>query len=40
MEKVILWDEQLGEQFVKVSEEQLELFLELLSFMEDNQIPR
>lgn len=38
MEKVILWDEHLNEKFVKVSDEELNLFLELLSYIDDNNI--
>lgn len=38
MEKAILWDEHLNEQFVKVSNEKLNLFLELLSYIGDNNI--
>ncbi len=38
MEKVILWDEHLNEKFAKVSDEELNLFLELLSYIDDNNI--
>ena len=38
MEKVILWGEHINEQFLKVSENQLDLFLILLSYIDDNSI--
>jgi hypothetical protein len=38
MEKLILWDENINEQFVKVSEKQLDLFMQLLSYIDDNNI--
>lgn len=38
MEKVLLWSECIHKQFIQISEQQLDMFLELLSYIEDYNI--